>query len=374
MAGNDDSKKDGRRNPWGRPSSDKAPWGQNSSSSGGNKDNGPDFEEILRRAKINIGNPFGRDGRGVFFIIGIALVLWLASGIYRVESSENAVIKRFGDYARTQASPGLGYHLPWPIETVSKLNVTLDRRIQIGFSDSGYASAQRRDVAEESLMLTADANIVDIDVVVLWNISEAEQFLFSIRNPEQTIKRVAESAIREAVGQTRLQTIITQGRDEVAVRIQKLMQAILDSYKSGVSIRQVLIQEATVHPEVLEAYNDVAASRQDAERFQNEATIYRNDIIPKARGEAIKMTQDSEAYKQEVIARASGDARRFTEILEAYRSGKDVTRDRFYIETMEIILSSANRMIIDQEAGSAGVVPILPLDIMRKNSMSDLGQ
>jgi len=368
MTGNDDQK----RNPWGRPPSDQSPWGDKGREQGrGPRQNreetpGPDLEDMLRRARENFGNPFGPGGRGLFIIIAIAIVLWLASGIYRVEPSENAVIKRFGDYTRTQTAPGLGYHAPWPIETVTKLNVTLDRRIQIGFSDSDNAGAQRRDVAEESLMLTADANIVDIDVVVLWNIAEAEQYLFAIRNPEQTIKRVAESAIREAVGQTRLQTIITQGRDEVALRIQKVMQTILDSYKSGVAIRQVLIQEATVHPEVLEAYNDVAASRQDAERFQNEATIYRNDIVPRARGEAIKMLQDAEAYKQQVIARATGDAKRFEETLEAYRTGKDVTRDRFYIETMEIILSNANRMIIDQEAGSTGVVPVLPLDGFRR--------
>lgn len=368
MTGNDDRK----TNPWGRPPSDPSPWGDKGREQGRgprrdrDEGQGPDFEDMLRRARENFGNPLGGNGKGLVVLAIVAIVIWLGSGIYRVDPSENAVIKRFGDYTRTQTSPGLGYHMPWPIETVTKLNVTLDRRIQIGFSDSGFAGAQRRDVAEESLMLTADANIVDIDVVVLWNIAEAEKFLFSIRNPEATIKRVAESAIREAVGQTRLQTIITQGRDEVAVRIAKLMQTILDGYGSGVAIKQVLIQEATVHPEVLEAYNDVAASRQDAERFQNEATIYRNDIVPKARGEAIKMLQDAQAYKQEVIARAQGDAKRFSQILDAYRSGKDVTRERFYIETMEIILSTANRMVIDQEAGSSGVIPVLPLDNLRR--------
>lgn len=367
MTGNDDQK----RNPWGRPPSGQSPWGENN-----NKQNqkhtdrdsnqGPDLDDLLRRARASFNNPLGNNGRGVFIAVLIAILLWVASGIYLVDTSENAVITRFGNYTRTQTLPGLSYHMPWPIEAATKLNVTLDRRVQIGFSDTGYANASRRDIAEESLMLTADANIVDIDVVVLWNVAEAEKYLFNIRNPEQTIKRVAESAIREAVGQTRLQSIITQGRDDVAVRIQKSMQAILDGYKSGVAIKQVLIQEATVHPEVLEAYNDVAASRQDAERFQNEATIYKNDIVPKARGEAIKMLQDAQAYKQEVIARAEGDAQRFSEILEAYRQGKEVTRDRLYIETMEIILSNANRMVIDQEAGSSGVVPVLNLDNMKR--------
>lgn len=372
MAGNDDNK-DGNRprgNPWGRPASEKpperSPWGGNQPENDGPQI-GPDFDAIFRRAKAGFGNPLGNGGQHLIILICIAVALWLASGIYRVESAENAIIQRFGAYTRTQTQAGLGYHLPWPIETVQKLNVMLDRRIQIGFADNGSAGAQRHDVAEESLMLTADANIVDIDVVVLWNVADAEQYVFNIRNPEQTIKRVAESAIREAVGQTKLQTIITQGRDDVATRIQKLMQGILDSYKSGVAIKQILIQEATVHPEVIEAYNDVAASRQDAERFQNEATIYRNDIIPKARGAAIKMRQDAAAYKQDVIARAKGDADRFTQIMTAYKSGKDVTKDRFYIETMEKVLNNANRLIIDQKPGTQGVVPVLPLDnAMRK--------
>lgn len=362
MTGNDDQN-NGRRNPWGRPQENQGPWGQNRRPP--EQPEGPDFEDFVRRMTQGVKNPFGNGSQGLVLLILGAVALWLASGLYLIGPAENAVIKRFGNYERTQAQPGLGYHLPYPIETVTKLNVMQDRRIQIGYGDSGYANAKRSDLPEESLMLTADANIVDIDVIVLWNIAEAEKFIFNIRNPEQTIKRVAESAIRETVGQTRLQNIIAQGRDDVAVRIQKSLQAILDSYNSGVAIKQVLIQEATVHPEVLEAYNDVAASRQDAERFQNEAMIYRNDIIPKARGEAIKMTQDAEAYKQEEIARATGDATRFQAILDAYRSGKDVTRDRFYIETMEKIFSNAERLIIDQDVSKQGAMPILPLDMMR---------
>ncbi len=362
MTGNDDDKQP-RRNPWGQQPQNRGPWGQGPNSSP--QGDGPDLEALLRQAKSMFGQGGGSESRMIFAVVLIALFVWIGSGVFKVDTGENAVIKRFGAMSRTQGQPGLGYHLPWPIETVTKLNVMLDRRTQVGFTDGGYGSGQKRDMPEESLMLTADANIVDIDVVVLWNILEAEKFLFSIRNPEQTIKRVAESAIREAVGQTRLQTIITEGRDDVAVRIQKIMQSILDSYKSGVSIKQVLIQEATVHPEVLAAYNDVAASRQDAERYQNEATIYRNDIIPKARGEAIKMRQEAEAYKQDVIARATGDAQRFTKILEAYRTGKDVTRDRFYIETMEQVLLHSNRVIIDQKDGSQGAIPVLPLDIKR---------
>lgn len=367
MTGND-NRNSGPRNPWNQNPQNNGPWGQGQGPTPQGSGNGPDLDMVIRRIKGILGGKGAgtgpSDGRVFISIFIIALVLWLASGIFRIEPGENAVIQRFGAIDRTQGQPGLGYHLPWPVETLTKLNVMLDRRTQVGFTDIGNGT-RKQDVPEESLMLTADANIVDIDVVVLWNIADADKYLFSIRNPEQTIKRVAESAIREAVGQTRLQTIITAGRDDVALRIQKLTQSILDSYKSGVAIKQVLIQEATVHPEVLEAYNDVAASRQDAERYQNEAMIYRNDILPRARGAAIKMTQDAEAYKQDVVARATGDAQRFSQILEAYKSGKDVTRDRIYIETMERVLASSNRVIIDQKEGTQGVVPVLPLDASR---------
>jgi len=367
MTGND-NRNSGPRNPWNQNPQNNGPWGQGQGPTPQGSGNGPDIDldMVIRRIKSILGgNGTGTNDSRIFgSIFIIALVLWLASGIFRIEPGENAVIKRFGAIDRTQGQPGLGYHIPWPVESLTKLNVMLDRRTQVGFTDIGNGS-RKQDVPEESLMLTADANIVDIDVVVLWNIADADKYLFSIRNPEQTLKRVAESAIREAVGQTRLQTIITAGRDDVALRIQKLTQSILDSYKSGIAIKQVLIQEATVHPEVLEAYNDVAASRQDAERYQNEAMIYRNDILPRARGAAIKMTQDAEAYKQDVLARATGDAQRFSQILEAYRSGKDVTRDRIYIETMERVLSTSNRVIIDQKEGTQGVVPVLPLDASR---------
>lgn len=367
MTGNDNNNDTGKRNPWGKNTTsgpeqtqnDRGPWGQRSNRPDQQGDM-PDLQDFLNQLRGMLSG----GGNMVLLLILLVVAIWLGSGIYRVQPGENAVIKRFGELTRTQMQPGLGYHLPWPIETVTKLNVMIDRRVQIGFADTGASSA-RRDIPEESLMLTNDANIVDIDVVVLWNIAESEKYLFTIRGQESSIKQVAESAIREVVGQTRLQSIITEDRDDVAQRIRTAMQSVLDSYNSGVAIKQVLILEATVHPDVLEAYNDVAAARQDAERFQNEGMIYRNDILPKARGEAIKMEQDAEAYASDVVARAKGDAERFSEILAGYRSGKDVTRDRFYIETMEYVLSRANRTIIDQQ-GTQGVVPYLPLDNLKR--------
>jgi len=266
------------------------------------------------------------DGSGKTLLFGILIIgaLWLASGFYRVLPNENAVIQRFGELNRTQTESGMGYHMPWPVETMTKVNVTEDRRITIGFEGSGRTE-------------------------------------LNIRNQDETIKRVAESTMREVVGQTQLQPLITTGRENVAQRIQKLTQDTLDAYGSGVAIKQVLIQDATVHPQVMEAFDDVVAAGQDAERFQNEANIYKNDILPKARGEAIRMIQEAEGYKDARIARAEGEAERFNQLYDAYKGGRDVTRERIYIETMEHVMGNAEKTIIDQEQGSSGVVPYLPL-------------
>jgi membrane protease subunit HflK len=345
-----------KKNPWGnapqRPTNNNKP-------SGGGGDI-PDIDELIRKAKDNF-NLGGEDGSGKTIIFGMIIVtlLWLGSGFYRVLPNENAVIQRFGELSRTQTEPGMGYHMPWPVEALTKVNVTEDRRLTIGFTGGGRTE---RDVSEESQMLTSDANIVDIDVVVIWNIANAHDFIFNIKDQEDTIKRVAESTTREVVGQTELQPLITTGRENVARRIQTLTQDTLDAYGSGVAVKQVLIQDATVHPQVMEAFDDVVAAGQDAERFQNEATIYKNDILPRARGEAIRMIQEAEGYKQSRIARAEGEAERFNQLYDAYIGGRDVTRERIYIETMEEIMSKADKTIIDQERGGQGVLPYLPLN------------
>tara|TARA_B100001750_G_scaffold171927_1_gene140191 strand:- start:216 stop:1307 length:1092 start_codon:yes stop_codon:yes gene_type:complete len=351
------------KNPWGqgpnKPSNTNHPTDQ------GRKSDIPDLDELLRKAKgnFNFGNQDGGEGKIILLGIGVVAALWLASGFYRVLPNENAVIQRFGELNRTQTQSGMGYHMPWPIETLTKVNVTEDRRLTIGFNDYGRGNSNaRNDIPEESLMLTADANIVDIDVVVIWNIDNAHDYLFNIRAQEDTIKRVAESTTREVVGQTNLQPIITTGREQVSQRIKALTQETLDGYGSGIAIKQVLIQDATVHPDVTEAFDDVVAAGQDAERFQNEATIYKNDIIPKARGEAIRAIQEAQGYKESRTARAEGEAERFTQLYEAYAGGKDVTRQRIYIETMEEVLKDTDKTIIDQEGGSQGVVPYLPLN------------
>ncbi len=366
--GRDDKDK---KNPWGRPGNDdRGPW----SSKGGNRGGGhggggqepPDIDEMLRKAQDNFRNfmPRGFEGAPLIglIIIGI-LALWMASGFYVVNPGENAVIQRFGAWSRTQADPGLGYHLPGPIETAGILNVEEIRKMNIGFMEafSRNGTASRRDVPDESLILTSDRNIVDLDLVIQWNIKSAEDFLFEIRDQENTIKKVAESAIREVVGQTEMFPIITTARAAVADAAKKIIQENLDEYKSGVNITQVLIERAEVHPDVQAAFQDVQSAKQDAEDVQNRADAYREDILPKARGQAIKMLQEAEAYKQSTIARSKGDADRFNSVYAAYLSGKDVTKERIFIETMENVLSNAQKIILDSEAGQ-GAVPYLPLN------------
>ncbi len=373
----DDKDRKGARGPGGRN-----PWG---GSGGGGGEPPPDLDEMLRRAKDNLRQvmPGGfRSGRMLVLGLLAGAALWLASGLYIIVPGEYGVIQRFGSWTGTKSEAGLGYRLPWPVESLTKLNVSEVRRMEIGFVDRyGRAAAlQKQDIPEESLMLTSDANIVNLDVVVLWNIKSAEDYLFNIRDPENTIKKVAESAIREAVGQTPMFDIITKARDDVAHRARDIMIQNLDSYKAGINISQVLIQEAEVHPDVQDAFQDVQSAKQDAFDVQNRASAYREDILPKARGRAIQMKQEAAAYKQTAIARATGDTGRFRAIYEAYLTGPEVTKTRLYIETMEDVLKVAQKIIIDEKgATSGGVLPYLPLGDLKpapaavKSSVVPLG-
>lgn len=364
-----------RKNPWGRPGNDsQGPWGGGPRGGGGGGQEPPDLEDLLRKARENFSNVMPGNFRGGKLIgMGVLLLvaLWLASGFYVVNPGENAVIQRFGAWSRTQAESGLGYHLPVPIETATILNVEEIRVMNIGFAQAIGRGGQtsKRDMPEESLMLTADRNIVDLDLVIQWNIKSAEDYIFEIRDQENTIKKVAESAIREVVGQTDMFPIITTGRATVAERTRTIIQENLDEYQSGVNIQQVLIDKAEVHPDVQSAFQDVQSAKQDAEDTQNRAEAYREEILPKARGRAIQMLQEAQAYKQSTVARAGGDADRFNSIHNAYLTGKDVTKERLYIETMEEVLGNAQKIILGSEAGQ-GVVPYLPLDQMQKRRQS----
>lgn len=348
------------KNPWGKPGNDDGR---------GSHDDQPDLDDILRNARDNFrtampGN-FG-GGKVLLVIVGIVM-LWLASGFYIVNPGEHMVVQRFGAWDRTQTNEGLGYHFPAPIENSTKVNVNSLRRMTIGFSDRfSRGGTQTQNVPEESLMLTSDRNIVDLDLVILWNIKSSEDFLFEIQGQQNTIKKVAESAIREVVGQTNMFPIITTDREQVAQNAQNIIQQNLDEYNSGVNINQVLIQQAEVHPDVQDAFQDVQSAKQDAEDVQNRAEAYREDIIPRARGEAIKLKQEAEAYRQSTVARATGDADRFNSVYQAYITGRDVTRERIFIETMEEVLNNASKIIMDNQGSGTGVVPYLPLNELRR--------
>ncbi len=361
------------KNPWGRgPERPRNPWGHGGGGSHTPPPGGPDFDDMIRQMRDSLSKMFpGAPGGVKIILLGVAilLALWLSSGFYIVNPNESGVIQRFGAWDRTKTTPGLGYHLPWPIESIETVNVTEIRRMEIGFTEvfGRNGGTGKRDIPEESLMLTSDANIVNLDFVVLWNISSAERFLFNIEEPENTIKKVAESAIREVVGQTPMFPIITQDRSRVAQSARGIMTENLEQYEAGVNITQVLIQEAEVHPDVQDAFQDVQSARQDAIEVQNRAQAYREDILPRARGEAIKLQQEAEAYMQSTVARARGDADRFNAVYEAYLTGQNVTRERLYLEMMEEVLQNAQKIIMDNENG--GIVPYLPLNEMRPSQI-----
>jgi modulator of FtsH protease HflK len=377
MPWDDQSNNRGGRNPWGNPSNDGSggggrrgggsdPWGGGGRGRGGGPDQ-PNFDDIFKFIDENLRGffPGGFGGAKIIAILGAALVaLWLSSGFYIINPGEHAVIQRFGAWERTEDTEGLKYRLPAPIEKMSKFNVNEIRTMNVGFTGAVGRGAQTtagRDVPEESLMLTADFNIVDLDFVIQWNISSAEDFIFNIQDPENTLRKATQSAIREIVGQTRMFPIITTERGAVAEQAKTILQGILDSYKSGINVTQVLINSAEVHPDVQNAFQDVQSAKQDAEDVQNRAQAYREDIVPRARGAATRIVQEAQAYKESVVSRATGDASRFESTYSAYLSGQDVTKERIYIETMEEVLKNAQKIIMD-DSSSSGVVPYLPLN------------
>ena len=347
--------------PWGGGNG-QGPWGQGPS--GGQRGpQPPNIEELIRRGQDRFRKlvPGGTGGGRIALLIGAAvLLLWAATGIYRVGPDELGVVLRFGAYRETTQS-GLHYHLPVPIETVLTPKVTVVNRTEIGLSVETSRGGTRTEVPEEALMLTGDENIVDINLTVLWVIDakNVQAYLFNIRNPEQTVKSAGEAAIREIVGRTPIASVLAEGRGKVEADTQTLLQAILDSYNTGVQITQVQLQKADPPREVIESFRDVQRAQTDRDRAKNEAESYHNDVVPRARGEAEQIVQAAGAYQQQVVAQAGGEAQRFVSVLNAYRAAKDVTAERLYLETMEQILKKANKVLIDKSV--SGVVPYLPL-------------
>jgi membrane protease subunit HflK len=322
-------------------------------------------QEKLRQAL-----PRGIGGGGATIAGLIVVVVWLLSGVYVVNPDEQGVVLRFGAFDRV-TTPGINYHLPWPLESVSTPQVTRENQLNVGYAlpRPGTNTDNVRDVPEESLMLTGDENIVDINFTVFWVIRDASDFLFNVQNlgttQDLTIRAAAESAMREVVGRNQIEPILTANREPIQEEVRGLMQRILDSYGAGVSITRVQMQKADPPAQVLEAYRDVQAARTDQDRMRNEAEAYANRIVPEARGGAARIIQQAEGYKQQVTVLAQGEASRFIAVYDQYKRAPDVTRRRIYLETMQDVLGNMNKVILDSRSGQ-GVVPYLPLPELQR--------
>ncbi|MBF0399843.1 MAG: FtsH protease activity modulator HflK [Magnetococcales bacterium] len=344
------------------------PWG-----SGNMPPQPPDIEKIVEMLREKMaGNVPG--GKAWPMLLGVAFVLWMATGIYLVAPDEKGVVVRFGRYVETTDS-GPHFHLPYPIETVYTPKVTQVQRVEIGYRTRGRSTVT---VAEESLMLTGDENIIDINLSVQYRIEEsgAANYLFNLRNPSSDphmiVRDVTEASIRQVIGRNSIDTALTTGKEKIQADTKQTMQAILDGYRSGLRIIAVQLQQVAPPEEVIHAFKDVASAREDRERAINEAEGYANDILPKAKGEAAKQVQEAEAYKAAKLTKAEGDVHRFLSLLNEYNKAKEVTRTRLYLETMEKILPDMNKIFV-QSGGSQAVLPYLPLPGNRNAPSAEKG-
>lgn len=316
-------------------------------------------------------------GVGIALVLVAALAIWGLSGFFRVQSEELGVVLRFGKHVRT-VQPGLNYHLPYPIETVLLPKALRVSTLSIGMrvvDDSRRGGGTTiRDVPEESLMLTGDENIVDIEFAVLWQIKDVYKYAFDVRNPEENVRAGAEAAMREVIGKSNLQYAQTEGRSRIEQDTKDLLQGILDEYGLGVRISQIQLLRVDPPQEVIAAFRDVQAARADKEKLINEGNTYRNQQLPRAKGEAESIIQRSEAYKAETVARASGDAQRFDQVYEQWAKAKDVTTERLYLDMMEEVLRNVNKVLVDKgTTNNGGVLPYLPLPELRSGQTPGAG-
>ncbi|MEZ5647880.1 MAG: FtsH protease activity modulator HflK [Alphaproteobacteria bacterium] len=363
----------GSGGPWGGKPGDngggggQSPWGRRPSTGGGQP---PDFEELIRRSqdRFKAFLPGGMGSiRAIFLMAILAILGWMAMGFYTVGPEQLGVELIFGKRAE-QTGPGLHWNFPSPVGQVLRPPVGRVNRVEVGFrSTPGQVGIQEnlRAVTSESLMLTGDENIIDAQFSVLWRISDADNFLFNIRNGEQTVKDAAESAMREAIGKTDFESARTSGRTKLGDDARNLLQKILDTYQSGITIVELSIQSVDPPKQVIDAFRDVQAARADKERTINEALAYRNEVVQRAEGQAERIKQEGEAYKSEKVAQATGDAQRFIAVYDQFRLAPEITRRRLYLETMEEVLGSIDKILIDPHAGQ-GVVPYLPLDELQR--------
>ncbi len=342
-----------------------------------NNDGPPDLDELWRKFNQRLNDLFGRKGGGrspseggaggspvklpgLGTLIAIGAIVWVGSGFYIVDAAKRGVVLRFGKYVET-TQPGPHWHLPYPIESVEVINLD-----QVRTAEIGYRGTLKNKVLKEALMLTDDENIIDIQFAVQYVLKDPEDFLFNNRAPEESVLQVAETAIREVVGKSKMDFVLYEGREAVASQASKLMQDILDRYRTGITISKVTMQNAQPPEQVQASFDDAVKAGQDKERQKNEGQAYANDVIPKARGMAARLMEESNGYKQRVIANAEGDASRFKQVVVEYNKAPGVTRDRLYLDAMQQIYSSTSKVLVDQKGG--GNLLYLPLDKLIQQS------
>ena len=355
----------------------RGPWGQGPSNGGGgrgpNNVRPPDLEDIFKRLREYLRSWFPNQSPNTMMLAlggGGLLFLWLLTGVYQIQPAEQGVVLRFGQYV-DKLGPGLHIRLPYPIETVLRPNVEAENQLNVGFMrESGDGDAPAIDVSAESIMLTGDENVVDLDFDVFWKVADAEKYLFEVKDVQNTIKAVAESAMREVVGNNKIETVQTEGRVVVQQEVQKLMQKTLDAYSAGVTVTRVILLKVDPPVQVIDAFRDVQAARADQEKRRNEAQRYQNTIVPQARGDAAKIVQDAEAYKQKMITEAQGEAQRFISIFDQYKNAKQVTRERMYLETMQRVLGANNKIVIENRNGVIQYLP-MPMPELRRSQSPD---
>jgi membrane protease subunit HflK len=329
----------------------------------------PDLDELLRNLNAKLNSLFGRrprqptsgdsppkiGGSGAWLLVGLVFLIWIASGFYIVDASNRGVVLRFGKYHET-TQPGPRWHLPYPIETVEVVNLSQVRTVEVG-----YRNNVKSKVLKEALMLTDDENIIDIQFAVQYILKSPEDYIFSNRNTDDAVLQAAETAIREIVGKSKMDFVLYEGREQVAAQATKLMQEILDRYKTGIQISKVTMQNAQPPEQVQAAFDDAVKAGQDRERLKNEGQAYANDVIPKAKGAAARLLEEANGYRQRVVANAEGESARFRQVLVEYQKAPVVTRERMYLETVQQVLESTSKIIVDQKAGGGSLL-YLPLD------------
>jgi len=353
----------------------RGPWGQGPSGGGGGGQGGgqgPDLEDLLKRGQDRFRRATGGGGAGGLGIGGLILIallgfgMWISTGVYVVDAGEVGVILRFGKHVRDE-TPGLHIHAPYPIETHYTPNVEQERRVNVGATEPG--ERRSANLAPERLMLTGDENIVEIDFTVQWNITDAAAYLFNVENPEDAVRDAAQSALREVVGQSTLETLLTSERLPVEVRVQEISQGVLDEYEAGIIINRVNLQNVLPPPPVQAAFDDVQSAEQDEITFQEDANREAVSRVENARGRASAIVLAGEAYRDQTIAQAQGEAARFVSIYDEYALAPEVTRQRMYLETMERVFGGMDKIIIDESGSGNGVVPYLPLNELQNSGV-----